>query len=153
LVLIAAVLVLVWLPLRLSRPGLALYAIGSNRNAAFLSGVRVARTRVLSYAMAGFFAALGGLALTATTANGNPVAGSIYTLQSFAAVVLGGVLLSGGRGGLVGPVVAAFVLTQITSQFSYWQVEPNWAQVIQGAIVVGVVLIGGMAILLRGRRR
>ena len=153
LVVIAAVLVLVWLPLRLSRPGLALYAIGSNRSAAFLSGVRVARTRVLSYAMAGFFAALGGLALTATTANGNPVAGSIYTLQSFAAVVLGGVLLSGGRGGLVGPVVAAFVLTQITSQLSYWQVEPNWAQVIQGAIVVGVVLIGGMAILLRGRRR
>jgi len=150
---LAGVLLVVWLPIRLSRAGLALYAIGSNRNAAFLSGIHVGWTRILSYAMAGLFAALGGLALTATTGNGNPLAGNIYTLQSFAAIVLGGVLLAGGRGGLVGPVVGAFALTQITSQLAYWEVEPNWAQVIQGAIVVAVVLIGGLALLLRERRR
>jgi ribose transport system permease protein len=153
IVVLAAVLLVFWLPVRVSRAGLALYAIGSNRNAAFLSGVRVGWTRILAYALAGLFAALGGLALTATTANGNPIAGSIYTLQSFAAIVLGGVLLAGGRGGLVGPVVGAFALTQITSQLSYWQVEPNWAQVIQGAIVVVVVLIGGVALLWRERKR
>jgi ribose/xylose/arabinose/galactoside ABC-type transport system permease subunit len=53
----------------------------------------------------------------------------------------------------VGPVVAAFVLSEITAQLSYWEVEPNWAQVIQGAVVVVVVLIGGLALLLRGRRQ
>jgi ribose transport system permease protein len=141
----------IWLPVKWSREGLALYAVGSNRNAAYLSGVRVSRTKIFSYSLAGLFAAFGGLALTATTANGSPIAGSIYTLQSFAAVVLGGVSLAGGRGGLVGPVAAAFILTQITSQLTYWNVDPAYSQVIQGAIVVGVVMIGGLALLRRRR--
>jgi ribose transport system permease protein len=153
LLVLAGALLVFWLPLRLSRTGLAIYAVGSSRTAAFLSGVRVGWTRIAAYAMAGLFASLGGLALTATSSNGSPIAGNIYTLQSFAAIVLGGVLLAGGRGGLVGPVVAAFVLSEITAQLSYWEVEPNWAQVIQGAVVVVVVLIGGLALLLRGRRQ
>jgi ribose transport system permease protein len=151
LLILAAVIVVIWLPLRWSRAGLALYAVGSNRNAAYLSGVRVGWTKVLSYSMAGLFAAFGGLTLTATTANGSPISGNIYTLQSFAAVVLGGVSLAGGRGGLVGPAVAAFILTQITSQLTYWEVDPAYGQVIQGAIVVGVLLIGGIALLRRRR--
>ena len=96
-------LALVWLPIRWRRPGFAIYAIGSNRDRAYLSGVNVATTRVLAYAIGGFFAAMGGLAATATTGIGTPYAGTFITLNSVAAIVLGGVSLAGGKGGLVGP--------------------------------------------------
>ena len=94
----------------LTRLGLALYAIGSNRNAAYLAGVNVSATRIAAYALSGTFAALGGLALTAASASATRTP-AIYTLNSVAAVVLGGVSLLGGVGGLVGPIAAAFVLT------------------------------------------
>ena len=77
-VVIALVLALVWLPIRWRRPGFAIYAIGSNRDRAYLSGVNVATTRVLAYAIGGFFAAMGGLAATATTGIGTPVRGHLH---------------------------------------------------------------------------
>ena len=65
----------------------------------------------LSLRLAGLFSAVGGLGLTMTTGIGSPLAGVYYTLSGIAAVVIGGVSLSGGRGGIVGPVLAAYVLT------------------------------------------
>jgi ribose transport system permease protein len=149
LVVLAVVLAVVWVPLRSRRPGYAVYAVGSNRNAAFLSGVRVARTRVLAYAIGGFFAALGGLALTATTGIGSALSGEFYTLNSVAAIVLGGVSLAGGRGGLIGPVAAAFVISVLVAIMTFLGIDPNYAQVLQGTLVVVVVMIGGLVLLRR----
>jgi ribose transport system permease protein len=140
-----------WLPVRRSRPGLALYAIGSNRNAAYLSGVNVTRARIGAYAFSGAFAALGGLALTAASGLGDPHSGDIYTLNSVAAVVLGGVSLLGGVGGLIGPIAAAFVLTLVKTILIIRGVDQNWAQVIQGTLIVLVVMIGGLAIRQKGK--
>ena len=151
LVILAAVVVLVWIPLRWRRPGLALYAIGSSRNASFLSGVSVARTRIFAYALGGALAAMGGLALTATSGIGDALSGQYYTLNSVAAVVLGGVALVGGVGGLVGPIAAAFVLTLVKSIMILKGVDQNWAQVIQGSLIVLVVMIGGLALRQRGK--
>jgi ribose transport system permease protein len=146
-VIVALVLAAVWLPLRWRRPGFAIYAIGSNRERAYLSGVNVARTRVLAYAIGGFFAAMGGLAATATTGIGTPYAGNFITLNSVAAVVLGGVSLAGGKGGLVGPVAAAFCLTLVPSIMVFQGIDPNYGQVIQGALIVVVVMLGGLLVL------
>ncbi|HWM11734.1 MAG TPA: ABC transporter permease [Solirubrobacteraceae bacterium] len=150
-VVIALVLALVWLPIRWRRPGFAIYAVGSNRDRAYLSGVNVATTRVLAYAVGGFFAAMGGLAATATTGIGTPYAGTFITLNSVAAIVLGGVSLAGGKGGLVGPVAAAFCLTLVPSIMVFQGIDPNYGQVIQGALIVIVVMLGGL-VLLRERR-
>jgi ribose transport system permease protein len=135
-----------WLTVRRLRPGLALYAIGSNRPAAYLAGVNVARSRITAYAFSGAFAALGGLALTAASGLGDPNSGSIYTLNSVAAVVLGGVSLLGGVGGLIGPIAAAFILSLVKTIMILRGVDQNYAQVIQGALIVLVVLVGGLAI-------
>jgi ribose transport system permease protein len=140
-----------WLPLRWARPGLALYSVGSNRNAAYLSGVGVARTRIFAYALDGVFAGLAGLALTATSGIGDPNAGQYYTLNSVAAAVLGGVSLVGGVGGLIGPIAAAFVVTLVKTILILKGVDQNWAQVIQGTLIIVVVMIGGLAIRRRGR--
>jgi ribose transport system permease protein len=146
-VIVALVLAAVWLPLRWRRPGFAIYAIGSNRDRAYLSGVNVGRTRILAYAVGGFFAAMGGLAATATTGIGTPYAGDFITLNSVAAVVLGGVSLAGGKGGLVGPVAAAFCLTLVPSIMVFQGIDPNYGQVIQGALIVVVVMLGGLLLL------
>jgi ribose transport system permease protein len=150
-IVIALVLALVWLPIRWRRPGFAIYAVGSQRDRAYLSGVNVATTRVLAYSIGGFFAAMGGLAATATTGIGTPYAGTFITLNSVAAIVLGGVSLAGGKGGLVGPVAAALCLTLVPSIMVFQGIDPNYGQVIQGALIVIVVMLGGL-LLLKERR-
>jgi ribose transport system permease protein len=139
-----AALLIVWVPLRWLRPGLALYAVGSNRNSAYLSGIGVARTRVGAYMLAGVFTGLGGLALSASSAIGDPNSGATYTLNSVAAVVLGGVSLLGGVGGLIGVIAAAYVLTLSKIILLLRGTDPNYANVYQGALIILVVVIGGL---------
>ena len=149
-VVLVVVVAVVWIPLRRSRLGLSFYAIGSNRLAAFRSGVDVGRTKVAAYAITGFFAACGGLVLTMSTGIGTPIPGP-YTLQSVAAVVLGGVSLAGGRGGLVGPIIAVYVLALVRTDLTFIGVNPNYTTVIQGVILVGVVMFGSV-VAMRGKR-
>jgi ribose transport system permease protein len=142
---------IVWVPLRRSRLGLSLYAIGSDPLAAFRSGVSVGRTKVFSYVLAGLFAAMGGLSLTATTGIASPVPGP-YTLMSVAAIVLGGVALSGGKGGVFGPIVAVFILSLLRTVMTFMNVNTNLATVVQGLILVGVLMIGSLIQLRRERK-
>jgi ribose transport system permease protein len=153
LLLLIVIVGAVWVPLRLGRMGLALYAVGSDRTAAFRRGVKVGPTRVFAYALGGFFAACGGLTLLMSTGIGSPLAGTIYTLSAISAIVLGGVSLAGGRGGVMGPIIAAFVLTMVPADLILSGTDPNLGQVIQGALLVFVVMAGGLAPLLRSRRR
>jgi ribose transport system permease protein len=144
------IVAVIWIPLRRSTAGLALYAVGSNRLAAFRSGVPVGRTKVFAYVLGGLFSAFGGLALTATTGIGTPVPGA-YTLLGVAAVVLGGVSLAGGRGGIAGPIVAVFVLALVRTDLTLVGVNSNLSTVIQGAILIGVVMFGSLLTLRRAR--
>ncbi len=141
---------LTWIAIRRSKVGLQLYAIGSDRLAAFRSGVSVGRTKIVAYALLGLFSALGGLALTASTGIGTPVPGP-YTLLSVAAVVLGGVSLAGGRGGIVGPVIAVVILQLIRTDMTFLRFDPNLAVVAQGVILIGVVMVGSLVQLRRTR--
>jgi ribose transport system permease protein len=152
LVILLGVCALFWTTIRRLRPGLALYAIGSNRNAAYLAGIDVSRTRILAYAYSGAFAALGGLSLTAASGIGDPHSGDIYTLTSVAAAVLGGVSLLGGVGGIVGPIAAAFFLTLVKTIMILQGRDQNVAQVIQGTLIVVVVMLGGLVTQLKGKR-
>jgi ribose transport system permease protein len=138
-------LAFIWLPLRRSRLGLSMYAVGSNRTAAFLAGVSVKKTRIASYAIAGIFTGLAGLVITANTGSGSPrlADGGIATLDSVAAVVLGGVALTGGVGGVLGPILAAFILFLIPSIMLSLGINPSYGESIKGVLVILVVTIGG----------
>jgi len=144
------VIAAIWIPLRRSKAGLRIYAVGSDRLAAFRSGVSVGRTKVLAYALLGLFGARGGLSLTASTGIGTPVPGP-YTLLSVAAVVLGGVSLAGGRGGVVGPLIAVAILQLIRTDMTFLRFDPNLAVVVQGVILIGVVMVGSLVQLRRQR--
>ena len=142
-VVLIVIVAVVWIPLRRSRLGLSIYAIGSNRLAAFRSSVAVSRTRIVAYALTGLFAALGGLSLTASTGIATPVPGP-YTLLSVAAIVLGGVTLAGGRGGVFGPILAVVILQLIRTDMTFLNINTNLAVVAQGVILIGVVMIGSL---------
>jgi ribose transport system permease protein len=150
LLLLVVSLGVVWIPLKRSRLGLSIYAVGSDRLAAFRSGISVDRTKIAAYALCGLFAAMGGLVLTMNTGIGTPIQGP-YLLASVAAVVLGGVSLAGGKGGLVGPIVGVFILRLARQDLTLMSIDPNVAQVTEGLIMVGVVLIGAL-VALRSRR-
>jgi ribose transport system permease protein len=150
LIVLAVIVAVVWLPLRRSTFGLTLFAVGSSPLAAFRSGVAVGPTKIMAYVLTGFFSALGGLALTASGGVGAPVPGS-YTLQSVAAIVLGGVSLAGGRGGVLGPIIAVIVLALVRTDLTFLGVDPNLSTAIQGAILIGVVMFGSLVAMRRVR--
>jgi len=151
LILLAILAAAVWLPIRRSRFGLAIYAVGSDQVAAFRTGVPVALTRIGAYAVAGLFAGMGGLSLTMATGIGAPIPGP-YLLASVAAVVLGGVVLGGGKGGLLGPIVAVFILRLVRTILTFLSVDPNVTTIIEGTIMVAVVMAGGLMAMRRQPR-
>jgi ribose transport system permease protein len=142
---------MVWMPIRRSKLGLSIYAVGSDDRAAFRSGVSVGRTKIAAYAICGLFCAMGGLSLAALTGIGEPVPGP-YLMASVAAVVLGGVVLGGGRGGLLGPIIAVFVLRIIRTILTLMAVDPNVTTIIEGTVMVAVVMLGTAATLRSARR-
>ncbi len=150
-VVLAVAVALVWLPIRRAKPGLSIYAMGSDELAAWRSGVNIRATRITAYAICGLFASMGGLALTLSTGNGEPIPGP-YLMASVAAVVLGGCVLGGGKGGLLGPIVAVFILRLVRLDLTLMSVDPNVATIVEGLIMVAVVMLGGV-IALRGKRR
>ncbi len=133
--------------------GLSLYAIGSHETAAYLSGVNAARTKIASYAVAGAFGAMAGFSTLAIAGVGNATTeGGNLTLNSVAAVVLGGVALTGGIGSLVAVVPAALILFFFNPILSALGVNPNQAQVIQGVLIVFVMMVAGLIEWRRKRR-
>jgi ribose transport system permease protein len=143
MVFLAVCVAVIWIPIRRSKLGLMFYAIGSDALAAFRSGIPVGLVRIAAYAVAGLFAALGGLALTMSTGIGEPIPGP-YLMASVAAVVLGGVVLGGGRGGIVGPILAVFILRLVRLDLTLLSVDPNVTTIIEGVIMVVVVMFGAV---------
>jgi ribose transport system permease protein len=152
LIVLVVAIALIWLPIKLSRIGLLIYAAGSDPVAAFRSGVDVMRARTIAYVFSGIACAVGGMALTMTTGIGAPLAGAYYTLSSVAAIVIGGVSLLGGRGGMVGPIIAAVLLTLAPMVLVFLGIDPNYGQVIQGTLIVLVVMIAGAFTYLNERK-
>ena len=138
---------------RRSRLGLSMYALGSNSVAARLAGLDVERAKVVSYAIGGSMAAMAGLATVAITGTGDPrfSVGANATLNSVAAVVLGGVALTGGSGSVLGVVATAVILIMLNPILTAMGILANNAQVIQGVLIAGVMMIGGVATVLRER--
>jgi ribose transport system permease protein len=138
--------------MRRTRPGLSIYASGSDLNAAYLSGVDTRRTKIRSYAIGGGLAGIAGLGVLALTNVGDPrfSVGSAATLQSVAAVVIGGIALTGGVGSVVGVVAAAIIVFFLDLLLVAVGFDSNSAQVVQGVLIVAVMMVGG---LLEVRRR
>lgn len=98
-----------------TRLGFNIFAVGGSEEAALVSAVPIRWTKLTAFALSGFFYGAAGIFLTAQTGSGDPAIGSSFLLQTFAAVIVGGTIFGGGRGGLVGSIFGAFVLGIITN--------------------------------------
>jgi ribose transport system permease protein len=122
-----------------TRFGLHLRAIGGDEQAARMSGVRAPNVKTAAYGLAGLLAALGGMYLATAAASGSPTVGDSFILTSIAAVVIGGVPLTGGRGTALGVVMGALVLTITGSLLYFADVSSFYQSVIDGVILLAVV--------------
>ena len=122
--------------LRRGRLGLALRAVGSSEAAAHRIGVHVGRTKVLAYVICGVFAALASVMLAVQIGTGDATAGQNYTLQSIAAVVLGGASIYGGRGSFLGTVLGALLLTEMINAITFLELSDAWQYWFPGAVIL-----------------
>ena len=152
LIALAVAVLLVWEPLRRSLTGRTLFALGSAEQAAYMSGLSVDRAKIVAYAAAGLFAAMAGLFLGFQTASGDAAVGLPYTLNSVAAVVLGGTALSGGVASVVGTIAGAFMLRTIGSLMFFTGVPPLAQPLFEGLVLICAVALGAFR-LLRIRNR
>ncbi len=136
---IILVIMLLWLVFRNTRFGAHLYAIGSNEKAAFTSGVSVIRHRMSVHMIAGFIAAFAALALVLITGSSDPRIGGTMTLDSIVAVVLGGTPMSGGIGGVVGPIFGVMILGFVRNIVGFAKVD-TWLQPLVDSLIILVAL-------------
>ncbi len=117
--------------------GLRVYAVGGNREAARLAGIRVGRTLVACYAICGGLAALGGLVLAARVRSGQPTVGVFMELYAIAAVVLGGASLRGGEGTLTQTLIGVLLIGFLQNGLNLMNVHSYWQQVVLGIVFIG----------------
>jgi len=148
-ILLVAVVVFIWIPFRRSVLGRAAYAIGSSEQAAYMSGVPIARAKVLVFALSGLLSAIAGLLLTAITYSGAAKAalGGDYTLNSIGAVVIGGTSLFGGSGSAIGSIFGAFVMRTVGDLLIVFDINPVLQPLFVGIVLLIAVSIGSLRLL------
>ncbi|WP_442854889.1 ABC transporter permease [Burkholderia sp. BDU5] len=133
---------LAWLMLERMPFGRYVYAIGGNEHATRLSGVRVARVKLVVYTFAGLTSALAAVVLTGRLMSGQPNAGVGFELDAIAAVVMGGTSIAGGRGAIVGTLIGALLLGVLNNGLNMIGVNPYVQNVIKGGIILLAIYIG-----------
>jgi ribose transport system permease protein len=121
--------------------GRHIYAIGGNRDAARLSGVKVKVVEMIVYLFSGLFSAIGAVLLTARLNYSTPVAGTGYELDTIAAVVIGGTALSGGQGKIVGTLVGALMLGILRNGLTILNVSSFFQQITIGSVIIIAVFM------------
>jgi inositol transport system permease protein len=117
------------------------YAIGSNEDAARMSGIKVDSHKVLVYAIAGMCAAIAAVMLTSKNLTAQAGMGVMYELDAIAMAVIGGVSLSGGRGSILGTVLGSAIFSVIISGFTSIRLDAYYQEMVKGAIIVGAVVL------------
>jgi ribose transport system permease protein len=125
--------------MRRTATGRAIYATGDEPAAAVLLGLPVRRVTVLVYALCGFFCALTAIYLVSRFGTGQPYAGTHYTLESVTPVVVGGTMLSGGRGGVIGTLLGAYLLSVLNNLLNFMHVSTQIQLIAQGLIIMVAV--------------
>jgi inositol transport system permease protein len=117
------------------------YAIGSNEDAARMSGINVTGHKVLVYTIAAMLAGVAALVLCSKNLTAQAGMGVMYELDAIAMAVIGGVSLSGGRGSIVGTVLGALIFGVIISGFTFMRLDAYYQEMVKGVIIVGAVVL------------
>ena len=142
-----------WWILRSTRFGAHLYAVGGSRAIARQAGVRSGRVLIAAHVICSVLSGVAGVFLASRLGAGSSTIGpdGVYDLYSIAAVVLGGTALLGGEGGVVGSVIAVFVLAMLDNIFTQLGVDPYAVEVVRGAIMIVAVVAYGLRLRKRAQ--
>ncbi|MGW0809563.1 ABC transporter permease [Nonomuraea sp. NPDC002799] len=137
----ALVVVLGWILLNRTTFGRRTYAVGGNPEAARLAGIDVRRHTMLLYALSGLCCGIAAVLIMARTTTGSSTHGDLYELDAIAAVIIGGTLLTGGRGTIVGSILGLLIFTLITNLFILNGLNTSDQLIAKGLIIVVAVLL------------
>jgi len=137
----AVVVAIGWVVLNRTTFGRRTFAIGGNPEAARLAGLNVRRHTVALYVVSGLCAGIAAIMIASLTTTGSSTHGTLYELDAIAAVIIGGTLLSGGRGTLIGSILGVLVFTTITNLFVLNNLATEVQNIAKGVIIVVAVLI------------
>jgi ribose transport system permease protein len=121
--------------------GRYIFALGSNEEAARLSGVNVDFWKVVTYALGGMICGVAGLIIASRLNSAQPALGQGYELEAIAAAVIGGTSLSGGRGTMLGTIIGAFIMSVLTNGLRIMGVAQEWQIVVTGVIIIVAVYV------------
>ena len=137
LLIVLAVIMAVFL--NKSRPGRYILALGSNKEAARLSGVNVVKWETLAFMISGLFAALAGISYAAVYSTLMPGTGNGFELDAIAGVVIGGTSLSGGTGSISGTLIGVFIMSVLKTGLPFIGLQPHYQLFITGFVLIGAV--------------
>ncbi|MDZ4136011.1 MAG: ABC transporter permease, partial [Paracoccaceae bacterium] len=140
-VIFVCIAVLFFLILKYTIYGKHTYAIGSNEDAARMSGINVERHKVMVYSIAGILAGLAGMVVAARGLTAQAGMGTMYELDAIAMAVIGGVSLAGGRGSVVGTTIGMLIFGVILSGFTFLRLDAYYQEMIKGVIIVTAVVM------------
>ncbi|WP_215454340.1 ABC transporter permease [Streptomyces sp. ATCC 21386] len=137
----ALVTIIGWLVLNRTTFGRRTVAVGGNAEAARLAGIDVRRQRLYLYLLSGLCCGIAAFLLIVLSGSGQNTNGNLYELDAIAAAIIGGTLLSGGRGTITGSVLGVLIFTTITNIFALNNLQSDVQQIAKGAIIVAAVLV------------
>ena len=149
---VIGIFLLLWFYLSSTRYGRFLYAVGGKAEAAYETAVPVTMVQFSTYVISGLMAAFSGIAITMLSGSGNGEIGGPMTLNSITAVVIGGNAMSGGIGGVAGPVMGAITLGIIQNIISFANIDTWWETLVKATIIVLALAAPGIISLFRRRR-
>ncbi|MBI9049845.1 MAG: ABC transporter permease [Anaerolineaceae bacterium] len=149
---IIGAMLLMWWYIRSTRYGRYLFAVGGKAEAAYQTAVPVNKVLFSTYVISGLMAAFAGIAITLLSGSGNAEIGSAMTLTAITAAVIGGTAMSGGIGGVAGPIMGALVISLIQNIISFANINTWWETLIKALIIVVALAMPGI-INLFGRKR
>jgi inositol transport system permease protein len=133
--------ILFQLVLRYTRYGKHCYAIGSNEEAARITGIKVEHHKILVYVIAGMLASVAAIVLSSKNLTAQAGMGVMYELDAIAMTVIGGVSLAGGRGSIAGTVLGALIFGVIISGFTFMKLDAYYQEMVKGVIIVAAVVL------------
>ncbi len=116
-------------------------AIGSNKEAAILSGINVKFYHIMAYVISGFFAALASIAYSAVFSTVQPGTGAGFELEAIGGAIIGGVSATGGAGSIEGTLIGVFVICILKTGLPFIGLQANWQQIVTGLVLIGAVLV------------
>lgn len=141
IIMFVVIVVITYFALNRARYGRYIYAVGSNEEAARLSGIRTHRIKISAYVIAGILSGLAGVLLTARLSGAETNAGDGWSLDAVSAVIIGGTSLRGGRGGILNTLLGIFIIAVLNNGMTLMGVPTNYNQLIKGLLMLVAVLL------------